>query len=94
MKALVYNGPGAKTGKRIRSQTIKDSTDASAGHERHRYHWAGRHELQADSVSSLASHLDAAQFVTHRSRLDQMMEAYDVFERAADTDAIEVASNR
>ena len=41
----------------------------------------------------VASHLDAAQFVTHRSRLDQMMEAYDVFERAADTDAIEVASN-
>ena len=33
----------------------------------------------------------AAQFVTHHFRLDQMMEAYDVFERAADTDAIKVA---
>ena len=38
--------------------------------------------------------IDAAQFVTHHFRLDQMMEAYDVFDRAADTGAIKVALTR
>jgi alcohol dehydrogenase len=38
--------------------------------------------------------IDAAQFVTHRFSLDQMVEAYGVFERAADTGAIKVALTR
>ena len=38
--------------------------------------------------------IDAAQFVTHHFSLDQMVEAYGVFERAADTGAIKVALTR
>ena len=38
--------------------------------------------------------LDAARFVTHRFALDQFMEAYDVFARAADTGALKVVLSR
>jgi alcohol dehydrogenase len=39
----------------------------------------------------LTSHqLDAGRFVTHHFTLDQMLEAYDVFGRAADTNALKV----
>jgi alcohol dehydrogenase len=39
----------------------------------------------------LTSHqLDADRFVTHHFALDQMLEAYDVFSRAADTNALKV----
>ena len=34
--------------------------------------------------------IDAAQLITHRYRLDQMVEAYDTFSRAADTKALKV----
>jgi alcohol dehydrogenase len=35
-------------------------------------------------------HIEAAQFVSHRFELDQMVEAYDVFSRAPDTGALKV----
>ncbi|HEX3981858.1 MAG TPA: zinc-dependent alcohol dehydrogenase family protein, partial [Acidimicrobiales bacterium] len=35
-------------------------------------------------------HIEAGQFVSHRFPLDQMVEAYDVFARAADTGALKV----
>jgi alcohol dehydrogenase len=38
--------------------------------------------------------IDAASFATHRFGLDQMVEAYDVFARAADTGAIKVIISR
>lgn len=38
--------------------------------------------------------LPAEQFATHRFRLDQMMEAYDVFGRAAETKALKVVITR
>jgi alcohol dehydrogenase len=43
----------------------------------------------------VASHqLDAGRFVTHHFRLDQFMDAYDVFSRAADTGALKVVLSR
>jgi len=43
----------------------------------------------------LASHqIEAGRFATHRFALDDMLEAYDTFERAADTGAIKVVINR
>ena len=43
----------------------------------------------------VASHqVDAARFVTHHFQLDQLMEAYDVFARAADTGALKVVLSR
>jgi alcohol dehydrogenase len=43
----------------------------------------------------LSSHqLDATRFVTHRFRLDEFMDAYDVFARAADTGALKVVLTR
>jgi alcohol dehydrogenase len=43
----------------------------------------------------LTSHqIDAGRFVTHHFRLDQMMEAYDVFGRASDTGAVKVVLTR
>jgi alcohol dehydrogenase len=38
--------------------------------------------------------LDAGRFVTHRFALDQFMEAYDVFARAAETSALKVVLTR
>ena len=38
--------------------------------------------------------VDAARFVTHHFRLDQFIEAYDVFARAGDTDALKVVLTR
>ena len=38
--------------------------------------------------------LKPEEFVTHRFKLDQMMEAYDVFSRAAETKAMKVAISR
>jgi alcohol dehydrogenase len=38
--------------------------------------------------------LDASKFVTHRFAIDQFMDAYDVFARAADTGALKVVLNR
>ena len=38
--------------------------------------------------------LAAERFVTHRFSFDQMLEAYDIFERAAQTDALKVAITR
>ena len=38
--------------------------------------------------------IDAEQFITHRFELDQMLEAYDVFDRAAETGALKVAIAR
>jgi alcohol dehydrogenase len=38
--------------------------------------------------------IDAGRFVTHHFALDQMVEAYDVFGRAAETGALKVAINR
>ena len=46
-------------------------------------------------LSLVAQHkLPADKFVTHRFRLDQMMEAYDTFGRAAETKALKVAISR
>ena len=43
----------------------------------------------------VASHqIDAAEFVTHHFGLDEMMKAYDVFERATDSGAVKVVLNR
>jgi alcohol dehydrogenase len=43
----------------------------------------------------LASHqIDAARFATHHFGLDDMIEAYDVFSRAADTGAVKVVLTR
>jgi alcohol dehydrogenase len=39
-------------------------------------------------------HVDAARFVTHHFDLDEFMEAYDVFARAADTGALKVVLTR
>jgi alcohol dehydrogenase len=39
-------------------------------------------------------HVDAGRFVTHRFRLGQFMEAYDVFSRAAETSALKVVLTR
>jgi alcohol dehydrogenase len=41
-----------------------------------------------------ARQIDSARFVTHRFGLDQFIEAYDVFGRAADTGALKVALSR
>jgi alcohol dehydrogenase len=38
--------------------------------------------------------IDAGPFVTHRFSLDQFMEAYDVFARAAETGALKVVLSR
>lgn len=38
--------------------------------------------------------LTPEKFVTHRFRLDEMMDAYDTFERAAETEAMKVAISR
>jgi alcohol dehydrogenase len=38
--------------------------------------------------------IDAARFVTHEFKLSEIIEAYDVFSRAADTGAIKVAMTR
>jgi alcohol dehydrogenase len=38
--------------------------------------------------------IDAARFATHHFKMDQMLEAYDVFARAADTGAIKVVISR
>lgn len=38
--------------------------------------------------------IDAGRFVSHRFALDEMLEAYDVFGRAADTGAVKVALSR
>ncbi len=38
--------------------------------------------------------LDAARFITHHFALDQIAEAYDVFDRAADTGALKVVLSR
>lgn len=46
-------------------------------------------------LSLVAQHrLAADKFVTHRFRLDQMLEAYDTFGRAAETKALKVAISR
>ena len=42
----------------------------------------------------VAGQLDARRFVTHRFALDDMMAAYDVFGRAADTGALKVVLSR
>jgi alcohol dehydrogenase len=38
--------------------------------------------------------IDAGKFGTHHFRLDEMMEAYDVFARATDTGAVKVILTR
>jgi alcohol dehydrogenase len=43
----------------------------------------------------VASHqIDDGQFGTHHFRLDEMIQAYDVFARAADTGAVKVVLTR
>ena len=42
----------------------------------------------------VAGQVDARRFVTHRFPLDDMMAAYDVFSRAADTGALKVVLSR
>ncbi len=41
-----------------------------------------------------SEHLDSRPFATHHFTLDQFMDAYDVFERAADTGALKVVVSR
>jgi alcohol dehydrogenase len=41
-----------------------------------------------------AGHLDAAQLITHRLALDDIIEAYDVFARPAQTGALKVVLSR
>jgi alcohol dehydrogenase len=41
-----------------------------------------------------ARQIDTGRFVTHRFGIDEMMAAYDVFERAADTGALKVVLSR
>jgi alcohol dehydrogenase len=41
-----------------------------------------------------ARQIDAARFVTHHFKLGEMMEAYDVFQRASDTGALKVVLTR
>ena len=41
-----------------------------------------------------AHQIDASRFVTHHFKLGEMMEAYDVFRRAADTGAVKVVLTR
>jgi alcohol dehydrogenase len=38
----------------------------------------------------LAKKIDPTRLITHRFRLDQILEAYDTFGRAADTHALKV----
>ncbi len=38
--------------------------------------------------------IDASQFITHRFGLDEVIDAYDVFDRAADTGALKVTMSR
>jgi threonine dehydrogenase-like Zn-dependent dehydrogenase len=42
----------------------------------------------------VAGQVDAQRFVTHRFALDDMMAAYDVFSRAADTGTLKVGLSR
>ena len=42
----------------------------------------------------LAGQVDARRFVTHHFALDDMMAAYDVFSRAADTGTLKVVLSR
>lgn len=41
-----------------------------------------------------ARQIDASQFITHRFGLEEMVDAYDVFDRAADTGALKVTLSR
>ena len=41
-----------------------------------------------------AHQIDAARFVTHRFKLGEMVEAYDIFQRASDTGALKVVLTR
>ena len=55
--------------------------------------------VDAYSTSTLlrlltSGHLDAKRFVTHRFALDEIVEAYDVFGRAAETGALKVVLTR
>jgi len=44
--------------------------------------------------SLAAGQIDAGRFATHHFALDQFMEAYDVYSRAAETGAVKVVLSR
>jgi alcohol dehydrogenase len=53
------------------------------------------HLLDAYPLRLVASHqIDADPFATHHFRLDEILNAYDVFAAAADTGAIKVVLTR
>ena len=57
--------------------------------------WAGQHHPSPTLLRLVAAHqIEAAQFATHHFNLHEMIEAYDVFARAADTGAIKVVLAR
>jgi hypothetical protein len=63
---------------------IKDVSITTGSGQRHHH----AHAAQAGEPGQA----EAGEFVTHRFKLDQMMEAYDVFGRAAETKAMKVPS--
>ena len=85
MKALVYHGPVQKAWEGVspRSRTGGVPTAScitSCGRRR--------------STSRRCRQIDASPFVTHHFVLDDFIEAYDVFGRAAETGALKVVVTR
>jgi len=64
--------------------------------ERDHHDRAGGHLLDADPLLRLvaARHIDSALFVTHRFGLGEFLNAYDMFDRAAETGALKVVLSR
>ena len=59
------------------------------------YHGPGQKKLDTFSIPMLlktvqSKRIDAAQLITHRFKLKEMLQAYDTFGNAADTKALKV----
>ena len=59
--------------------------------ERHDHHRTGGHLLHPDAdARDRGGRLDPLPLATHRFKLDEMLDAYEVFGNAAETDALKV----
>jgi len=93
MRALVYHGPGHKAFQEapdpelhLEEQWIRDITITTG-------------LVDTSSAPTLmrlitTGQIDAKRFITHHFGLDEFAEAYDVFARAADTNALKVVLSR
>lgn len=88
MKALVYHGPGNKAWEETPDPVLIDDTDAIVRVEATTICGTDLHILQGDVPAVTDGR--AGRLVTHHFELDDIEHAYDVFEHAADTDALKV----